>query len=253
MSAYLFVAKLLEPFGVPPHEAATIAAGAECVRLGRRQEVRSALVRSDLLLLVERGRIAVLRLSESGVRLRLASYGVGEVFWPVPADNRIGCLSRVEACGHSTVLHVLHKQPLCELWMRYPALAHEGVRWLEQALAASCAAREEAAFWTVEERLAWLLATRAGDEGGMVVDSQEDLADGFGVARKQISRAVSVLKSAGAIETSPRRAGVRVPDAERLRNWRAGQAYGRHDTPGVTSADRSGGSDYAHPEPRATD
>lgn len=226
MSANLFVAKLLEPFGVPPHEAATLAAQAQCERFGRRQEVRSALVRSDLLLLVERGGIAVLRLSESGARLRLARYGVGEVFWPASADHSGGCLSRIEACGHSTVLH---KQPLRELWMRYPALAHEGVRRLELALAASCAAREDAAFWTVEERLAWLLAARTRDEGGMVVDSQEDLAEGFGVAPKQIFRAIGVLKSAGAIETSPRRAGVRVLDAERLRSWKSVQGCSAHD------------------------
>jgi CRP/FNR family transcriptional regulator len=163
---------------------------------------------SDRLLLVETGRLKLLRTSAEGKEHILRLLRPGDSFNEVSLlDN--GPAPATAVAMEPAVLYALSQKQFSELLARHPAIAQATVRHLATQLRHLVSMVEDLSFKQVTGRLAKLLLAQAagGQTAGSQVErlTQQDMASMIGTAREVVARSLRALHEQGVIRMENRR------------------------------------------------
>jgi len=174
------------------------------------------------VVLIEHGQVKIERSTADGSAVTIAVRGPGELVGELACLDGRGRSATVVALG--TVVAVL--VPL----MRFRELLNTNAPLVYAILIRTVLRIRESDRWRVEygalatgRRVARALAerTRGAGEGAFVIHTtQQELADGLGISRESVVRALRVLQESGLVRT--RRGSILVPDPPALREWADG-------------------------------
>lgn len=174
------------------------------------------------VVLIEHGQVKIERATADGSAVTIAVRGPGELVGELACLDGRGRSATVVALG--TVVAVL--VPLA----RFRDLLNSNAPLVYAILIRSVLRIRESDRWRVEygalstgRRVARSLAERtrgAGDGPFVIHTTQQELADGLGISRESVVRALRVLQESGLVRT--RRGSILVPEPPALREWADG-------------------------------
>ncbi len=178
---------------------------------------------SGIFLILE-GRMKLVRSSEDGREQVLHEEGPGATLAEVPAFDGEPCLASAVAVQDSVLLFV-PRLGLLEAIDRTPGSCREVIRVLASRVRKFAALVADLSLHAVKQRVARYLLREADSAGerSFELATRDHIAAHLGTVREQVSRALSELKRAGAIQLRGRR--IRILDERALRS-RAGRTLG---------------------------
>ena len=186
------------PFFASLGAEAVAAIAALCVtrRLSAGQTLFERGDPGDALYAIRRGQIRIATGTDEGRRRTLNLLGSGDVFGEVALfDGRPRTATAV--ASEATDLFVVWRRDLLALMARQPGVAVQVIELLCARIRWMSAETEEAAFLSLECRLARRLRNLAADYGDEITISQEELAVFVGATRESVNRHLQVWKQAG--------------------------------------------------------
>lgn len=200
---------------------AVAAIAALCVT--RRLEAGQTLFErgdpGDALYAIRRGQIRIATGTDEGRRRTLNLLGSGDVFGEVALfDGHPRTATAV--ASEATDLLVVWRRDLLALMARQPGVAVQVIELLCARIRWMSREAEEAAFLSLECRLARRLVSLAADYGDDIAISQEELAVFVGATRESVNRHLQTWKQAGFLALG--RGRIRVVDGPGLARAGAG-------------------------------
>jgi CRP/FNR family transcriptional regulator len=170
--------------------------------------------------IIARGAARLYCVSRDGRERNLATFGAGGFFGlgltpaAVPA-------ALLQATADGTVACDIPSRCVYETMKAEPEVAARVVGIFGEQLVEMTSRYAELALHDVQTRLAHRLAELASDDAeGRVLATHEAIAHDIGTRPDEVSKAIRRLREEGLIASKHHRHGIRVLEAERLRNYR---------------------------------
>ena len=170
---------------------------------------------ADGFWLIEQGSVRVGQFLPDGEFRAVALLGAGDSYGELAVFSGKPRIVDAISRGESR-LRLMAARPFLEALANYPASTRKLLGALSEQLQDTLSILAGLRHGTNPARLAGLLSTMAGDEGGVlrVTITQQELADLLGVTRATANAALKDLQKRGLIERGY--GSIRVPDRDRL-------------------------------------
>jgi CRP/FNR family transcriptional regulator len=200
--------------GVPAADVRALG-DASVLRVVRRgQTVFEEGAPAGGIVIVLTGRVKLVRHSRGGREQVLHAEGPGATLAEVPTFDGGGYVATAVAVDDARLLFV-PRRTLMDLCRRRPAVALGVIAVLARRLRGFAGLIEDLALRDVTTRVAIWLATEAGPDGAVPAATRDEIAARVGTVRELVSRALTRLVRASAVERRGR--ALRVRDAALLR------------------------------------
>lgn len=203
--------------GMTPEARAQLANHCAFVKVPRGGELFAEGDPPEGIYLIVSGRITLLRSSTDGRHQVLHEEGPGVTLAEVPAFDGRGYVGSAVAAEDAEAL-LVPRSPLLEALAANPASSVAVIEVLAARVRKLAGVVEDLSLRDVTARVAAYVhreAARAGSNRVELPATRDELAQHVGTVREQVSRALSQLKAAGAIEVEGRTVVVREPSALR--------------------------------------
>jgi CRP/FNR family cyclic AMP-dependent transcriptional regulator len=161
---------------------------------------------SEVLFLLQEGRIQLYRISPDGKKLVIATIGPGTIFGEMTLIGQ-GMHNTFAEAVEDCVLYVMSREDVERLLITKPKVALRIFENLGRRLKEAEARVEEIAFKGIPARLASLLLHLADAGGGDTISglTHQDLGEQIGTYRETTTQTLNVFKAEGLIEIGRKR------------------------------------------------
>ena len=161
---------------------------------------------SEVLFLLQEGRIQLYRISPDGKKLVIATIGPGAIFGEMTLIGQ-GMHNTFAEAIEDCVLYVMSREDVERLLVTKPKVALRIFENLGRRLKEAEARVEEIAFKGIPARLASLLLHLADERGGDTISglTHQDLGEQIGTYRETTTQTLNVFKAEGLIEIGRKR------------------------------------------------
>ena len=159
---------------------------------------------SQGLYLVGSGSVRIFKSSEDGREQDLHRIGPGQSFSDAAAFDGAPTVANAETVG-STLVHLIPRDSLRELMMRYPEIGLSVTQVLAQRVRELSTLAGELSLRHVVSRIAAMLLRLGVKNATVVLPTRHELAATVGTVREVVTRGLKHLERLGAIRLEPRR------------------------------------------------